>query len=286
MANFIIQGDKRLKGSINVSNAKNSALALLCASIMIKGKSLLRSVPQIEEVNRLLEVLSSVGVKFEWINNQDLQVDASAVLQMEKIDKKNCERMRSSLLLLGALAGRVKEYKLYKSGGCKLGERTVRPHLYALEKFGISVKSGTKFYEVKNLRLQGAEIVMYESGDTPTENAIMAAVVASGKTVIKMASSNYMVQDLCYFLNKAGAKINGIGTTTLTITGVTALKPVKEYFVMPDPIEAMTWISLAICTKSELTITNCPLDFLELELEKLTVMGQKYLLLKESSTFY
>jgi len=138
------------------------------------------------------------------------------------------------------------------------------------------VTSQTNFYAVSSTGLHSAEIVMYESGDTTTENAIMASVLAPGKSVIKMASANYMVQDLCYFLNKAGAKITGIGTTTLNITGVTSLKSVKNYPVMPDPIVAMTYLSVGITTGSNITVKNCPLEFLELELCKLEVMGQKF----------
>ena len=195
---------------------------------------------------------------------------------MERIDRKACAATRSSLLLLGALAHREKKYKLYKSGGCKLGARTVKPHLFALEKLGVRVISKSQYYDVMNHPLKARGIVMYESGDTPTENAIMAAVFARGMTIIKFASANYMVQDLCYFLEAAGAKIQGIGTTTLTIAGVKSLHAVKGYSVAPDPVESMAWIALAITTKSPLTITNCPLQFLELELEKLSVMGQKY----------
>jgi len=202
-------------------------------------------------------------------------LDTSAKLQMENMDKKATEITRSSLMLLGALAAREKEFKIYKSGGCRLGERTVKPHLFALEQFGVSVESKNKYYDVRNKPLKSADIVMYESGDTPTENAIMAAVLAPGVTTIKFASSNYMVQDLCYFLQEAGAKIEGIGSTTLKITGVKKLNSVRKYHIIPDPIEAMTFISLAVTTKSEMTIKNCPLDFLELELEKLRVMGQK-----------
>lgn len=274
MAKFIIHGGKKLKGELKVNTAKNSAVALLCACLMLKGKSVLKDMPRLQEVDRILEILVSIGVKAYWRDRHTLTLDTRGQLRMDKINRAACEATRSSLLLLGALAGREKNYKLYKSGGCKLGRRTVRPHLYALNKFGIQVDSKEKFYDVKNQQLKSAEIVMYESGDTPTENAIMAAVLAPGKSVIKFASSNYMVQDLCYFFNSAGAKISGIGSTTLVIDGVKALHDVKEYFVMPDPIEAMTCISLAITTKSKMTVANCPMDFLELELEKLRVMGQ------------
>jgi len=276
MANFVIHGGFKLHGSIDVNTAKNSAVALLCASLLVKGKVVLKDIPKIQEVDRILEILSSIGVKVKWETERTLVLDSSTKLRMDNIDPRACKLTRSSLLLLGALAGRVKEYKLYKTGGCKLGERTVKPHLFALERLGVSVKSTLKYYEIKNKPLKPAEIVMYESGDTPTENAIMAAVLAPGKTVIKFASSNYMVQDLCYFLQKAGAKIEGIGSTTLEIVGVKKLKPVNEYHIMPDPIEAMAFVSLGITTKSGLTIKNCPIEFLELELEKLRIAGQKY----------
>lgn len=278
MAKFIIQGDKRLEGSIVVNSSKNAALGILCASVMIKGKVVLRDMPRIQEIFRMLEVLQSIGVSCEWADQHTLRLDSSQELRLEDIDKKACTSMRAALMLLGALSSRVSQYKLYKSGGCKLGERTVRPHLYALEQFGVSVRSRSTYYEVQNQKLKGCNIVMYESGDTPTENAIMAAVLSSGVTTIKYASSNYMVQDLCHFLVKAGAKIKGIGTTTLTIEGVPTLRTSVDYAIMPDPIEAMAWISLAISTKSKFVIENCPLDFLELELEKLKVMGQSIIL--------
>ncbi len=276
MSYLVINGGKKLHGEIKNQTAKNSAVAILCATAMIKGKTILSDVPEIEEVKRIIELLKSVGVKVEKISTGKYKIDSSASLTMNSIDKNASEKTRSSLFLLGALANREKNYKLFKSGGCKLGERTIRPHLYALEKIGVNVKSTEHFYEVSNKSLQSADIVMYESGDTATENAVMAAVFAPGKTTIKMASANYMVADLCYFLIKAGAKIKGVGTTTLEIEGVKKLKEIKDYSIMPDPIVAMTYLAVAIVLDSRLTIKNCPLDFLELELCKLEHMGQKY----------
>ncbi len=264
-----------MHGEITNQSAKNSAVAILCASVMVRGKTILSDVPQIEEVNRILELLASLGVKIEKLGPGKLSLDASKNLKLDNIDKHASEVTRSSLLLLGALASRPVSYKLCKSGGCRLGERTVRPHLYALQNFGVSVVSKQKFYEVKNSPLRAAQIVMYESGDTPTENAVMAAVLAPGKSIIRMASANYMVQDLCYFLRQAGAKIQGIGSTTLIIQGVKKLKSAVKYSIMPDPIAAMTFLSAAIVTGSHLTIKNCPMDFLDLELYKLEKMGQK-----------
>ena len=276
MSYLLIEGGKKLHGEIKNQTAKNSAVAILCATAMIKGKTVLSEVPEIEEVYRIIELLKSIGIKVKKIALGKYEFDSRYTLTLEKIDKNASEKTRSSLLLLGALANREKKYKLYKSGGCKLGERTIRPHLYALEKIGVFAKSKEYFYEVENRNLKGVDIVMYESGDTATENAIMAAVLAKGKTTIKMASANYMVQDLCYFLTKAGAKIKGIGTTTLEIQGVKKLKEVKDYSIMPDPIVAMTYLAAAIITDSRLIVKNCPLDFLELELCKLERAGQKY----------
>lgn len=276
MSNLIINGGKKLQGEINNQSAKNSAVAIICAATMIKGETVLVDVPEIEEVKRMLELINSIGVKTEWLSKGKLRLSAASKLTMEKIDRKASEVVRASIMLWGALAAREKGYKLYKAGGCRLGERTVRPHWYALQKFGIKIKSGEGFYDVQNSRLRAADVVMYESGDTTTENAIMAAVLAPGVSVIKMASANYMVQDLCYFLIQAGAKIEGVGTTTLKITGVKELQPVTDYPIMPDPIVAMTYLSIAITTGSHLTIKNCPLEFLELELCKLEIMGQKF----------
>ncbi len=278
MSYLIVNGGKKLHGKIETHSAKNSAVAILCSCLMIKDKVILDEVPEIEEVNRILELLASIGVKVARLDKGKFSVDASGELDMQNIDRRSCEMTRSSLLLFGALASRVKEYKLYKSGGCKLGTRRVRPHLYVLEKLGVKVESKEKYYEVKNGALHADHIVMYESGDMATENAIMAAVFAPGQTVFKMASANYMVQDLCYFLKRAGAKIEGIGSTTITVTGVKELKAVKNYSIMPDPIVAMTYIAAGITTGSQITVTNCPLEFLELELVKLEMMGQKLIL--------
>jgi UDP-N-acetylglucosamine 1-carboxyvinyltransferase len=275
MSFLVINGGKKLSGSIVNQSAKNSAVAILCACLMIKNKVTLTDVPQIEEVDRIIELLRSIGVKIVRQGGRKLIVDASSELTLEKMDKNAAEVTRSSLMLLGSLASRIGKYKLYRSGGCQLGERTVRPHIYALENFGVNIKAKRNYFEVTNKALHSADIVMYESGDTATENAIMVAVLSSGISTIKMTSANYMVQDICYFLQKAGAKIEGIGTTTLKITGVQSLSEVKNYSIMPDPIVAMTFLSIAIVTKSRVTIQNCPLDFLELELEKLRRLGQK-----------
>ncbi|MBI5728227.1 MAG: UDP-N-acetylglucosamine 1-carboxyvinyltransferase, partial [Candidatus Magasanikbacteria bacterium] len=275
MSNFVIEGGKRLLGEIVVSSGKNSPIALLFASLMVRGRVTLRDMSRVEEVSRILEIFQSIGVAHSWVDDHTLFLDTAGPLRLADIDKTACARTRVALLFFGALAAREKQFRFYRTGGCDLGERTIRPHLFALAKLGVEVREEREHQMVASRNLRGAEVVMYESGDTATENVIMAAALARGATTIRFASANYMVQDLCYFLAAAGARIDGIGTTTLKITGVPNLHDV-EYAAIPDPVDAMAWISLAITTHSRLTIRNCAIDFLALELEHLSIMGQRY----------
>ncbi|MFH1233536.1 MAG: UDP-N-acetylglucosamine 1-carboxyvinyltransferase [Patescibacteria group bacterium] len=281
MSNFIINGGKKLSGSIRTNSAKNSAIAILCSLLMIKGKTTLSNVPLIEEVNRIVEILISIGLKIRF-NNDKLEIINDGKINLKAIDKQAYQKTRVTILFIGALAHKYKNFLLPKVSGCKLGKRTVNPHIIALERFGVIVKKLNNKYSINSQQIKGADFTMYESGDTATENAILTAVLAKGKTKINLASSNYMVQDLCYFLNQAGAKIKGIGATKLEIIGVKKLHPVKNYSIMPDPIESMAFISMAITTASRIKITNCPIEFLQLELEKLRIMGQK---MKISQTY-
>lgn len=276
MSQFIIQGGKKLSGEISVNSAKNAAVAIICATAMIKGKTILNDVPVIEDVKRLIEILKSIGVKVNWLNEKSLEIDNSGNLKLEKLDKVAFGRIRSGLLFLGSFSAVMDSFSLPKSSGCNLGKRTVNPYKLAFEHLGVKVKETNESYNITRKKLKEAEFTMYESGDTATESVIMAACLGKGTTTIHFASSNYMTQDLCYFLTEGGAKIEGIGTSTLKITGVDKLNAVKNYSIMPDPIEAMSFISIAITTKSKLKVVGCPIDFLRLEIEKLRVMGQKY----------
>lgn len=274
MANLLIDGGRKLHGTIRTNSAKNSAVAILCATAMIKGKTVLKDVPRIEEVNRIIEILTSLGLRFSWIGDHELEINNSGKLHPEKIDREAFLKTRSALLLMGALSGSLNRFSLPKSGGCRLGKRTVNPFSIALAHLGIKVKAATDSYHISYERKKAAEFAMYETSDTGTENTVMAAVFTPGTTTINLASSNYMVRDLVGFLNAAGAKISWEGIS-LKVTGVEKLHPVDGYSIMPDPIESMAFIALAIVTKSPLKITHCPVDFLLLEIEKLRVMGQK-----------
>lgn len=275
--NLKIEGGQKLQGSITVKTSKNAAVALLCASLLNKGTTRLNKMPKIEEVSRIIEVLESIDVKINWLNDEnDLEIIPPKKLKLETLNSTAARRTRSIIMLMGPLMHLAKEFRLPFAGGCKLGERTIRPHLYALEELGLQVETKTGWYKCTSMPKSANKIVMYESGDTATENVIMAAALTPSKTIIKMASSNYMVHDLCIYLQKLGVKISGIGTSTLEITGLESIDKNIEYDPSEDPIEAMTFLSVAITTKSSFTIKRCPIDFLESELLKLEKMGCKF----------
>ncbi len=279
--NFQIKGGKKLKGVVTTNTAKNSAVVLLCASLLNKSKTTLKNIPRIEEVNRIIEVLQSLGVKLKWLTQHNLEITPPKKIKLNRLNTEAAAKTRSIILLLGALIHLFKKFQLPHAGGCKLGTRTVRPHFFALEKMGVKIQTLSKTYQIKLNKLKPAEIVLYESGDTVTENALMAAAKIKGKTIIKLASANYQIQDLCYFLTKLGIKIKGIGTTTLIVSGKPEIDKPVEYYLSEDPIESMLFISAAVTTNSCLTIKRCPIDFLELELVKLEKMGFEFKILRK-----
>jgi UDP-N-acetylglucosamine 1-carboxyvinyltransferase len=275
--NFRIEGGHKLSGSIVAKTSKNAAVALLCASLLNRGTTVLRHVARIEEVNRILEVLNSIGVKTRWFGDNDLEIIPPAKLKLENMDIEAARRTRSIIMFLGPLMHRYKHFELPYAGGCTLGERTVEPHLSGLEYFGLHVDTVTGHYDAVSKPMQPTKaIVLSERGDTVTENVIMAAALNDGITIIRNASPNYMVQDLCFYLEKLGVKIEGIGTTTLTIHGLRDINKDVEYAPAEDPIEVMSFIAAAIVTKSEITIQRAPIEFLEIDLKFLENMGFQY----------
>lgn len=280
MEYFAIQGGKKLRGEVTVNSSKNAAVALIMASLINRGKTILKNVPEIEEVNRLIEVLESIGVKTKR-QGRNLEIVVPKKIAIENINRNAAEKTRSIVLMIGALAGRLKKYNIPQAGGCRLGSRTVKPHVFALENFGVRIKTESKSYSILSENLKFAEVVLYEAGDTATENALLTAAQIPGKTIIRLASANYMVQDLCFFLEKLGVKIKGIGAMTLEIEGIKNINKDVSYEISEDPIEAMFFISLAATTGSQLKIKRCPIDFLYLELLKLEKMGLKYKITKK-----
>lgn len=276
--NFRVHGGNKLSGSITVNTSKNAAVALLCASLLNSGKTTLRHVARIEEVYRIIEVLQSIGVKVRWINDGvDLEIDPPKNLQLDKMDIAAAKRTRTVIMFLGPLLNQYREFSLPFAGGCNLGTRTVEPHLIGLRPFGMEVIATTDTYDasVKKKQVTGP-IILTERGDTVTENVLMAAAMHPETMTIRNASANYAIQDLCVFLKKLGVKIDGIGTTTLTVTGVDKINKNVEYYPSEDPIEAMSFITAGIVTNSKITVKRAPIEFIEIELATLAEMGLKY----------
>ena len=280
--NFKVHGGKKLSGEIRVKTSKNAAVALLCASLLNKGKTTFRKVARIEEVNRIIEVLNSIGVKTRWLDGNDLEIMPPARLRLEDMDIEAAKRTRTVIMFLGPLLYQYDDFKLPFAGGCNLGKRTVEPHLSGLRHFGMNVMAETDYYHAKtNADSGNRTILLTERGDTVTENIIMAAALSPDTTIIRNASPNYMVQDVCFFLKKLGVKIEGIGTTTLKITGRKHINKNLDYYPSEDPIEAMSFIAAAVVTDSEITIRRAPIEFLEIELATLAEMGLKFDLSEE-----
>jgi UDP-N-acetylglucosamine 1-carboxyvinyltransferase len=272
---FRITGGRKLHGSIVTNTSKNGAINLLCATLLNRGKTILHGIPKIEEVYRYIEVLESLGVHVEWTSQDTLTIVPPKKLAVKKLNFETASRIRS-FTFLGSLIHHSSSFTFPNSGGCKMGERTIAAHKFGLMKFGVAITSRETTYLVESQKLHPAEVVMYESSDTGSINVILAAARIPGKTVIKLAPPNYQVQEVCFLLEKMGVKIEGIGTTTLVVHGVKEINKTVEYYNGEDPIESMFFIVSAIMTKSTLTIKRCPIDFIELELEKLLHMGLKF----------
>lgn len=272
-------GGRKLSGSISVKSSKNAGVALLCAALLNRSRTTLRKVARIEEVNRLLEVLRSIGVRTRWIGDDgDLEIVPPAHMDLGAMDMAAARRTRSIIMFLGPLMHHRTQFELPYAGGCALGTRTVEPHLSALRPFGLEVKAtgGEYHARVDPDRRPERPIVLTERGDTVTENVLMAAARHPGTTVIRNASSNYMVQDLCFYLTELGVRIDGIGTTTLTVHGLADIDTDVDYAPSEDPIEAMSLLTAAIVTGSQITIQRAPIEFLEIELALLEEMGLDY----------
>ncbi|KAB5566814.1 putative UDP-N-acetylglucosamine 1-carboxyvinyltransferase [Coniochaeta sp. 2T2.1] len=269
-----IRGGKELKGIITLKTSKNAAVGLLCASLLNHGVTTLRSIPRIEEVFRMVEVLESIGVEVMWLPENDLEIRRPEKLLLENLDGVAAGMTRSVLLLIGSLMHEADSFRIPFAGGCKLGDRTVEPHLLALKEFGADIVATEDSYHVTTSRQSAPErIALYEAGDTVTENALLAAACSDGETQIDFASANYMVQDLCFFLQELGVKVEGIGTSSLRITGVSHVRKNATYSPAEDPIEAMFFIAAAVTTNSEITIRRVSTDFVTMELLKLRKMG-------------
>lgn len=274
--NFEINGGKELHGEIEMKSSKNATVAIIAASLLNRGVTYLENAPRIEEVYRLLEVLESLGVQVRWVRDKDLELKPPAKLKLDAIDAASATKTRSIIMFIGAMMHHSNSFKIPFAGGCHLGKRSIFAHKEALEKFGVHIEIQDSEYVITVDKKSPGSFTMHEMSDTATENALLAAAMTKGKTTIRFASSNYMVQDLCLFLQKLGVKIDGIGTATLTVHGVDSINKRIKYHPAEDPLEAMLFIAIAATTNSKITLRRCSIDFIELELLKLEKMGLRF----------
>jgi UDP-N-acetylglucosamine 1-carboxyvinyltransferase len=262
---FIVEGGQRLSGTIRPSGNKNAALPIICAALLTEHPVVLENVPRIRDVETLVELIATVGVSVEWTGRNTLHIHAATV-QAATLDPRLCRRIRASILLAAPLLARCGSIELPPPGGDVIGRRRVDTHFLALERLGVSFELNESFH-LSTPGLRGADVFLDEPSVTATENAVTAAVAASGTTVLRNAACEPHVQDLCHFLVALGAEIDGIGTNKLTIEGGRQLGG-TTHRIGPDHIEVGSFIGMAAATRSEITIADAGVEHL-----RSTLMG-------------
>jgi UDP-N-acetylglucosamine 1-carboxyvinyltransferase len=262
MASFKVTGGLQLKGELIPQGAKNEALQILCAVVLTKEPVTIHNIPNIRDVNQLIDLLGDMGVQIERLSESSVRFNAANV-DVSYMDgetyKKKAAALRGSVMLMGPTLARFKKAKLPSPGGDKIGRRRMDTHFFGFSKLGATFTyspEGGGFYEVDASNLKGAYMLLDEASVTGTANILMAAVMAEGTTTIYNAACEPYLQQLSKMLNRMGAKISGIGSNMLIVEGVTELKG-TEHTMLPDMIEIGSFIGLAAMTKSEITIKNC-----------------------------
>ncbi len=258
MSSFIVEGGRTLHGHVRPAGNKNAALPMMAAALLTDQPVELTNVPDIRDVHTMLELLEALGVRFEWTGPGALTLNA-ADIRSAALEADLVARIRASILLAGPMLARMGQVMLPPPGGDVIGRRRLDTHFDALQKLGAEVELGDQF--VLRGKLRGKEIFLDEPSVTGTENAIMAASLAEGTTILRNAASEPHVQDLCKLLNAMGARISGIGTGQVHIEGVERLGSASGA-VSPDHIEVGSFIGLAAVTQSELTIGEVEPDHL------------------------
>ena len=255
-----ITGGKRLKGEVVPQGAKNEALQILSAVLLTDEKITINNVPDIIDVNKLIEILKNLGVNCSSLGNGSFQFSAKSInLDYLKSDEfiLHAKSLRGSIMLVGPLLTRYKKASIPRPGGDKIGRRRLDTHFVNLEKLGakLDYDSKDRIYNVKTQGLIGTDILLEEASVTGTANLIMASVLAEGKTTIYNAACEPYIQQLCSLLIKMGANINGVGSNLLSISGVKKLNG-ANHTILPDMIEIGSWIGLAAMTRSEIKIKD------------------------------
>lgn len=279
---FVINGGKKLSGTITVSGMKNAATPIIAATLLTDEECIIHNVPRIRDVEVMLSILESMGSRVLWIGDHDVTI-CTAGARADTIDEKTMKHLRSSILCMGPFLARFERASIAEPGGCIIGNRPLSTHFHALEKLGATIVRTNGHYELARKNLSGARVVMLEASVTATENVLMAACAASGTTTIINAAYEPHVADLANFLCAMGAKINGIGTSTLIIEGRHTLHG-TEYTIIPDTIEAGTFLILGVATKSEITVQHTRSDHMDIVLEWLYQIGARFDITKDSIT--
>lgn len=253
MASYIIEGGRRLEGTVKISGSKNSALPIIAATILNSGKTILYNVPNIQDTYMMFKILETLGAKVERKNGK-VKIDTSKIKKFE-IPEELMHKMRSSVILAGALIGRYKRAIFSYPGGCDIGSRPIDLHLKSFEKLGIVVNQNHGSIECSAEEIKGEKINLDFPSVGATENAILASILADGITTITNAAREPEIVDLQNFLNKMGAKVIGAGTDEIQIEGVKRLKD-TSYNIMPDRIEAGSFLCFAAATKGNVILEN------------------------------
>jgi UDP-N-acetylglucosamine 1-carboxyvinyltransferase len=248
---FVIEGGRPLQGRIRASGNKNGALPILAACLLTAEPVQLHNVPRIVDVETMIELLNDIGAEADWTGPNDVQVHAADVIKHE-LDEELCSRMRASFLLAGPLLARVGSVSAPPPGGDVIGRRRLDPHIHAFAELGAQIDIGNR-YEIRGGSLHGKPVFLDEASVMATENAVMAAALTTGETVIGNAACEPHVQDLCRFLISLGAQIEGIESNVLRIQGVESLCG-GEWEIGPDHIEVGSFIGLAAITGGDVTI--------------------------------
>jgi UDP-N-acetylglucosamine 1-carboxyvinyltransferase len=256
---FVVEGGRRLSGSIRPSGNKNAALPIVAAALLTEHPVALTNVPRIRDIETLVELIQSLGVQAEWTERNRLDIHARTITPGE-LDRTLSKRIRGSILLAGPVLGRCGRITLPPPGGDVIGRRRLDTHFLALEQLGARYEL-TDVIAMETSGLRGADVFLDEPSVTGTENALMAAVAAQGTTILRNAASEPHVQDLCHFLVALGARIEGIGTNTVTVHGGASLGG-ATHAIGPDHIEVGSFISLAAATRSELRILDAGVEHL------------------------
>jgi UDP-N-acetylglucosamine 1-carboxyvinyltransferase len=260
---FVIEGGQPLSGTVRAAGNKNGALPILAATLLTGEAVTLHNVPRIRDVETMVELLADLGVDAEWTGPNDVHVHAAELVKSEP-DEELCRRIRASFLLAGPLLARTGRATMPPPGGDVIGRRRLDTHIHAFQQLGVAIDAGRR-YELSAERIMGRHIFLDEASVMGTENAIMAAVLADGETVIGNAACEPHVQDLCRMLIELGARIEGIGSNVVRVEGVPALGG-GEHTIGADHIEVASFIGLAAVTAGELVIDGVvPADLLPLE---------------------